>query len=143
MIRRFISKPLRQPLPPVLPAAAGRLPLDLPHRDLMGGRPAIRLEGSRKQVLETGRTRMLVAAMSFTLAFALIGGRLVDLGLMSTEHEPSLARSLASDALETGRAKLADRTGVVPAPTIPTASLHPTPQPTGQTSRKDKGGTYL
>src|SRR3546814_6900840 len=100
MSRRFSSKPLPQPLPPVLPAAAGRLPLDLPHRDLMGGRPAIRLEGSRKQVLETGRTRLLVAAMSFTLAFALIGGRLVDLGLMSTEHEPSLARSLASDRSE-------------------------------------------
>src|SRR3546814_1939373 len=122
MSRRFSSKPLPPPLPPVLPAAAGRLPLDLPHRDLMGGRPAIRLEGSRKQVLETGRTRLLVAAMSFTLAFALIGGRLVDLGLMSTEHEPSLARSLASDALETGRANIVDRNGVVLATTMPPAS---------------------
>src|SRR3546814_5871705 len=95
----------------------------------MGVRPAIRLEGSRKQVLETGRTRLLVAAMSFTLAFALIGGRLVYLGLMSTEHEPSLARSLASDALETGRANIVDRTGVVLATTMPTSSLYANPPP--------------
>jgi cell division protein FtsI (penicillin-binding protein 3) len=126
MIRRFISKPLRQPLPPALP------PLS-PH-DLMGGRPAairpatIRLEGSRKQALETGRTRLLVAAMSFTLAFTLIGWRLVDLGLMSAQHEPSLARSLASDALETGRADIVDRNGVVLATTMPTASLYANPQ---------------
>jgi cell division protein FtsI (penicillin-binding protein 3) len=121
MIRRFISRPLRQPLPPALPQ-------DLQPRDLQGGRPAmIRLEGSRKQTLETGRTRLLVAAMSFTLAFSLIGWRLVDLGLMAEQHEPSLARSLSSDALETGRADIVDRNGIVLATTMPTASLYANP----------------
>ena len=87
MIRRFISKPLHQPLPPAMP------------RDLQGGRPdVVRVDGTRKQALDTGRTRLLVAAMSFTLAFALIGWRLVDLGLMAEQHEPSLARSLSSGA---------------------------------------------
>lgn len=120
MIRRFISKPLRQPLPPACPRSAP---------DLMGGRPAIvRLEGARKQALETGRVRLLVAAVSFTLAFGLIGGRLIDLGLMAGQHEPSLARSLASDALETGRADIVDRNGVVLATTMPTASLYANPQ---------------
>jgi cell division protein FtsI (penicillin-binding protein 3) len=122
MIRRFISRPLRQALPPALPH-------DLQPRDLQGGRPAtIRLEGTRKQALETGRTRLLVAAMSFTLAFSLIGWRLVDLGLMAEQHEPSLARSLASDALETGRADIVDRNGIVLATTMPTASLYANPQ---------------
>ena len=130
MIRRFISKPLRQPLPPaMLPLSPHGLPHDLQPRDLQAGRPAtIRLEGSRKQALETGRTRLLVAAMSFTLAFSLIGWRLVDLGLMVEQHEPSLARSLASDALETGRADIVDRNGVVLATTMPTASLYANPQ---------------
>src|SRR3546814_19109957 len=50
------------------------------------------------------------------------------LGLMSTEHEPSLARSLASDALETDRANIVDRNGVVLATTMPTASLYANPQ---------------
>jgi cell division protein FtsI (penicillin-binding protein 3) len=127
MIRRFISKQLRQPLPPALPRDPQQR--DLPHCDLMGGRPAtIRLEGSRKQALETGRTRLLVAAASFMLAFALIGWRLVDLGLMAGQHEPSLARSLSSDALETGRADIVDRNGVVLATTMPTASLYANPQ---------------
>ena len=126
MIRRFISKPLRQPLPPALPPGSHH---DLPHRDLLGGRPGtIRLEGSRKQAIETGRTRLLVAAASFTLAFALIGWRLVDLGIMAGQHEPSLARSLSSDALETGRADITDRNGVVLATTMPTASLYANPQ---------------
>src|SRR3546814_15258143 len=66
--------------------------------------------------------------MSFTLAFALIGWRLVDLGLMAEQHEPSLARSLSSDALETGRADIVDRNGVVLATTMPTASLYANPQ---------------
>ncbi|MGF1629671.1 MAG: peptidoglycan D,D-transpeptidase FtsI family protein [Kiloniellaceae bacterium] len=121
MIRRFISKPLRQPLPPALPQ-------DLRARDLQGGRPAtVRLEGTRKQALEIGRTRLLVAAMSFTLAFSLIGWRLVDLGLIAEQHEPSLARSLSSDALETGRADIIDRNGIVLATTMPTASLYANP----------------
>lgn len=139
MIRRFITRTLRQPLPPAAPA--GEIYLrDLPRRDLngrdlMGGRPAsmglatVRLEGTQKQALDTGRTRLLVAAMSFTLAFSLIGWRLVDLGLMSAgQHEPSLARSLSSDALETGRADIVDRNGVVLATTMPTASLYANPQ---------------
>ncbi len=118
MIRRFISKPL----PPAMPH-------DLHGCDLQGGRPdVVRVDGTRKQALDTGRTRLLVAAMSFTLAFTLIGWRLVDLGLMAEQHEPSLARSLSSDALETGRADIVDRNGIVLATTMPTASLYANPR---------------
>ncbi|MGD1879385.1 MAG: peptidoglycan D,D-transpeptidase FtsI family protein [Kiloniellaceae bacterium] len=120
----MISKPLRQPLPPL----HDRQPFDLPTRNLTGNRPAtVRLDGTLKQALETGRTRLLVAAMSFTLAFSLIGWRLVDLGLMADGHEPSLARSLSSDTLETGRADITDRNGVVLATTMPTATLYANP----------------
>ncbi len=133
MIRRFISKQLRQPLPPATPAGevycrelSNR---DRSTRDLQGGRPpVVRVDGTTKQALDTGRTRLLVAAMSFTLAFALIGWRLIDLGLMAEQHEPSLARSLSSDALETGRADIVDRNGIVLATTMPTASLYANPK---------------
>ncbi len=133
MIRRFIARQLRQPLPPARPEGdfyAHSLPKgDLSARQLLGGRPAVvRVDGATKQALETGRTRLLVAAVSFTLAFALIGWRLVDLGLMADQHEPSLARSLSSDALETGRADIVDRNGIVLATTMPTASLYANPQ---------------
>src|SRR3546814_4517639 len=47
---------------------------------------------------------------------------------MAEQHEPSLARSLSSDALETGRADIVDRNGVVLATTMPTASLYANPQ---------------
>ncbi|MEQ8354881.1 MAG: penicillin-binding protein 2 [Kiloniellaceae bacterium] len=126
MIRRFISTPLHRALPPAMPPD---MPRDLHGGDLQGGRPAVvRFDGTVKQALDIGRTRLLVAAMSFTLAFALIGWRLVDLGLMAEQHEPSLARSLSSDALETGRADIVDRNGTVLATTMPTASLYANPQ---------------
>ena len=128
MIRRFISKQLRQPLPPAKPEGDIYVRA-LPKGDLGGGRPrVVRVDGATKQALDTGRTRLLVAAMSFTLAFSLIGWRLIDLGLMAEQHEPSLARSLSSDALETGRADIVDRNGIVLATTMPTASLYANPK---------------
>ena len=122
MIRRYLVRAHSKPLPPATAA-------DLPSFDLQGGRPAdLHLEGTAKQALDVGRTRLLVAAMSFALAFSLIGWRLVDLGLMADRHEPSIARSLSSDRLETGRADIVDRNGIVLATTMPTASLYANPQ---------------
>ncbi len=122
MIRRYLVRSQSKPLPPATPA-------DLPSFDLQGGRPAeLHLEGTRKQALETGRTRLLVAAVSFALAFSLVGWRLVDLGLMTDRHEPSIARSLGSEGLETGRADIVDRNGIVLATTLPTASLYANPR---------------
>ena len=40
---------------------------------------ARRIEGTRKQAMETGRNRLLVTGVILTLAFAAIGVRLVDL----------------------------------------------------------------
>ena len=122
MIRRYLVRPLSRPLPPATPA-------DLPSLDLQGGRPAkLRLEGTANQALDIGRTRLLVAAISFALAFSLIGWRLVDLGVMTDRHEPSIARNLSSGGLETGRADIVDRNGIVLATTMPTASLYANPQ---------------
>ncbi len=122
MIRRSLVRSQSKPLPPATPA-------DLPSFDLQGGRPAeLRLEGTTKQALDIGRTRLLVAAVSFALAFSLIGWRLVDLGVMTDRHEPSIARSLSPDGLETGRADIVDRNGIVLATTMPTASLYANPQ---------------
>ncbi|NIA68619.1 penicillin-binding protein 2 [Pelagibius litoralis] len=122
MIRRYFVRSQTKPLPPATAA-------ELPSFDLQGGRPVeLRLDGTAKQALETGRTRLLVAAVSFALAFSLIGWRLIDLGLMTDRHEPSIARDLSSGGLETGRADIVDRNGIVLATTLPTASLYANPR---------------
>lgn len=122
MIRRYLVRSQTKPLPPATAA-------ELPSFDLQGGRPVeLRLEGTARQTLETGRTRLLVAAVSFALAFSLIGWRLVDFGLMTDRHEPSIARNLSSGGLETGRADIVDRNGIVLATTLPTASLYANPR---------------
>ena len=122
MIRRYLVRSQTKPLPPATAA-------ELPSFDLQGGRPVeLRLEGTARQTLEVGRTRLLVAAVSFALAFSLIGWRLVDFGLMTDRHEPSIARNLSSGGLETGRADIVDRNGIVLATTLPTASLYANPR---------------
>ncbi|MCP5366932.1 MAG: penicillin-binding protein 2 [Hyphomicrobiales bacterium] len=97
-------------------------------------RAPIRLEGNRKQALETSRNRLLVAGAVFCLAFAGIALRLVDLGLI--EHRPASlvagAPAAAEDADVPGafpvrRADVVDRNGVLLATSLPVASLYADP----------------
>src|SRR4026207_518408 len=46
------------------------------------------LEGPRGAAVETGRTRLLVLGGLFCLAFALVGGRLVDVTLLKSHADP-------------------------------------------------------
>jgi len=66
---------------------------------------------------------LIAAGLAFALAFFLLAGRLVELGLGGTAAEPSLAEASAAP-LATGRADIVDRNGVVLATTLPTASLY-------------------
>ena len=53
-------------------------------------------EGARKQALETGRNRLMVTGVLFALAFVMIGGRVVELTLLSknvSERQPRLANT--------------------------------------------------
>ncbi len=84
------------------------------------------LTGDVAAALETGRTRLLVAGVIFALAFAVVGGRLVDLALWGDGAVPRVAQSSAP-GLGHGRADIVDRHGVVLATSVPTASLYADP----------------
>jgi cell division protein FtsI (penicillin-binding protein 3) len=86
------------------------------------------VDGSTAQVLETGRTRLLVAGMVFALAFLVIAWRLVDIAAFSVGVEPRIAATPTAPAFETGRADIVDRNGVVLATSLPTASLYANPR---------------
>ena len=88
----------------------------------------VRLEGARKQALETGRNRLLVTAVVFALAFMVIGVRLVDLGYVDQGTEPRLAGTAASTEISHVRADIVDRNGVLLATSLPTVSLYADPQ---------------
>jgi len=85
----------------------------------------VRLEGTRKQALETGRNRLLVTGVVFALAFLTIAGRLVGLTVLDRNDTPHLARAVTVKPV--GRAAIVDRNGVVLAASLPTASLYADP----------------
>ncbi len=94
----------------------------------------VRLDGVRKQALETGRNRLLITGVVLALTYLLIAGRLVQLTVIDSGHEPRLARSApASVAPSTlpaaiGRANIVDRNGVILASSLPTVSLYGDPE---------------
>ncbi|MHA1599445.1 MAG: peptidoglycan D,D-transpeptidase FtsI family protein, partial [Alphaproteobacteria bacterium] len=92
-----------------------------------GQKARVRLDGSTARALETGRTRLLAAGLVFALAFTVIGGRLIDLTLLSQGSEPKIAGGPTAPQRETGRADIIDRHGVLLATTLPSASLSANP----------------
>ena len=86
------------------------------------------VEGSAKQALETGRSRLLVAGLAFALAFLIIGLRLVEVSALGQGREPRLAEEPTAPSLVLGRADIVDRNGMVLATTLPTASLYANPR---------------
>ena len=94
-------------------------------RRRLGQHQRVRLEGTRKQALETGRNRLLVTAAVFALAYLVIAGRLIDLAVW--EAEPRLARVPVLGPAATERADIIDRNGVILATSLPTASLFADP----------------
>lgn len=89
--------------------------------------PRIRIDGARKEVIETGRTRVLVAGAVFALAFLAIAGRLVDLTAFDPAVEPQIAQTQDDPAAPVERADIVDRNGVLLATSLPTASLYADP----------------
>ncbi|MEM7222152.1 MAG: penicillin-binding protein 2 [Pseudomonadota bacterium] len=86
------------------------------------------LDGTIKLALETGRTRLLVTALVFAAAFLVVGARLVEISLFQDALEPRLAQRTIGGGLETGRADIVDRNGVILATTMPAASLYANPR---------------
>ncbi|MDX1401693.1 MAG: penicillin-binding protein 2, partial [Kiloniellales bacterium] len=88
----------------------------------------LRLTGYRSRYLETGRNRLVFTGMIFFLAFSVIALRLAELALLQEGHEPALARHQSHHQLETGRADIVDRNGIVLATTLPAVSLYANPR---------------
>jgi len=87
-----------------------------------------KLEGVHKQALETGRDRLLVAAVVVMIGFGLIAVRLVDLTVMKSGNEP-LRADISETAKEVvSRSDILDRNGIVLATSLPTASLYADPK---------------
>ncbi len=88
-----------------------------------------KLEGTTKQALETGRTRLLLTGAMFLLAFTVIGARLADVTVFKPGAEPKLAASQAArNAWPTTRADIVDRNGNLLATSLVTASLYANPR---------------
>src|SRR5215469_15711658 len=74
-------------------------------------------EGPVKQWLETSRTRLIIAGAMMALAFVVIAGRLVEVAGFKAGDAQS-AHRVAPTRVETSRADIVDRNGVLLATTL-------------------------
>ena len=93
----------------------------------MNGR--ISFESSKKQAIETARTRLLVGASLMAAAFFVVGVRLFDLAVFNETEDlrRAASREIARPASMT-RADIVDRNGVLLATSLKTASLFANPR---------------
>ena len=99
-----------------------------PGEDLQNSPQALRLDGVRARALETGRTRLLVAAVVFIAIFGIIGARMIDVSVLDANPAKPRALPMArTQDLEMGRADIIDRNGAVLATSLPTVSLYARP----------------
>ncbi|OUS18653.1 penicillin-binding protein, partial [Rhodospirillales bacterium 47_12_T64] len=90
----------------------------------------ITLDGRVRHALEVGRTRLIVAGTLMAIAFVIISIRLVDLTLLQGPKSASKTARVIDEAppVQTVRADIVDRNGIVLATTLPTASLYAEPK---------------
>lgn len=93
----------------------------------LGSRAPIHLEGTVKQALDTGRTRLIMAGCLISLAFVAVGGRVIELSALRDHSEPTVPTAAADAALQTGRADILDRNGMLVATSLRTPSLYADP----------------
>jgi len=88
----------------------------------------IRMESARKQALDQGRTRLLVTGVLFTMAFMVLGGRLVDLTRHGKDGAPKwqamVTAKAEAEAPVVARGNVLDRNGHILATSLPTQSLY-------------------
>jgi cell division protein FtsI (penicillin-binding protein 3) len=88
----------------------------------------VALDEPAQQTLEIGRTRLLVTAGLFAVAFLVIALRLVDVTLVKPTGETRLARNHVVGKVEASRADIVDRNGVLLATTLASPSLFANPK---------------
>jgi cell division protein FtsI (penicillin-binding protein 3) len=74
------------------------------------------------------RKRLTITGTILTLAFCVIGLRLVDISLMQAAVEPRVAFASKAASLQFSRANIVDRNGVLLATSLPTLSLYADPR---------------
>ena len=82
----------------------------------------IQLTGRAATAIDTGRLRLVVTGLLFTLAFVTTAMRLVDVSVLREAREPETSTA-ATSALPASRGDIVDRNGALVATTLPTASL--------------------
>lgn len=88
----------------------------------------LKLDGTAKQTIEIARTRAMVGAILFALAFLTMAARVVELTLLSEPREVPAAAGPRAPALVLGRADIVDRQGELLATSLGTASLYANPR---------------
>ena len=78
--------------------------------------------------VETGRNRLLITGILFSVAFSIVSIRLVDVTLFVKKSEAKLSHSLAKDFLPANRADIIDRNGHLLATNLKTRSLYAKPR---------------
>lgn len=88
--------------------------------------PDLLIEGQVKRAIETGRTRMLVTACMFAVAFTTVAVRLVDIMVLKSQDRTVATKQVAQTARagSMGRGDIVDRNGVILATNLPTMNLY-------------------
>ena len=86
----------------------------------------LHLEGAQKRAIETGRTRLIVTAAMFVLAFSVIAGRMVDVTLIKGAGA-TVSQRPAEAGPAFDRADVVDRNGILLATSLPSVSLYAHP----------------
>lgn len=81
-----------------------------------------------RRPLETARTRLLVAGAIFTICFAILGGRLIQLSLLGGAQDEIRAATSQNHILTLERADIVDRNGTLLATNLPSHSLYVEPK---------------
>ena len=90
--------------------------------------PADNNIGPAREAIEMSRKRLTITGAILTLAFCVIGLRLVDVSLMQAAVEPRVAFAPKAASLQFSRADIVDRNGILLATSLPTASLYADPR---------------
>lgn len=89
--------------------------------------PHVRLQSKNATALEQGRSRLILTAAFFAMAFGAVGLKLMDATILAGGQEPGATRA-ASAVAPQSRADIVDRNGVLLATSLATASLYADPK---------------
>lgn len=89
--------------------------------------PRVRIQSKSASALEQGRSRLLLTAALFAMAFGAVGLKLVDATILAGGQEPAATRAAGVTAPQS-RADIVDRNGVLLATSLTTASLFADPK---------------